>query len=234
MYRQDLEDSHTVLNASQWVAGDKYSAPKRSPLALAAKRAIDIFGVLVFVTLFLPVYLAVALGVRLSSRGPVHYFQDRVGRDGKLFRFYKFRSMVPNSEEILTSFLHSDPQAKSQWDTHQKLERDPRITPFGRFIRRTSLDELPQMWNVLMGDMSLVGPRPCMPGQEKYYGKYWRTYCAVNPGLTGLWQGSGRSKLSFEDRVRLEARYVREWTLLGDFKILLKTVKVVLWADGSH
>ena len=117
--------------------------------------------------MFLPLYVAVAIGVRWSSHGPALYSQTRVGRHGRTFRFYKFRSMVVDSDEVLTSFLDSDSNARSEWDQFQKLSNDPRITRFGRFIRKTSLDELPQFWNVLKGEMSLVGPRPCMPEQEQ-------------------------------------------------------------------
>jgi exopolysaccharide production protein ExoY len=233
MYRMDSD----ALDGSE--AGARRSPEvvhkhRRSPLGLAIKRAIDIVAALVFFTVFLPLFVAVALGVRWSSHGPAFYSQARVGRHGRTFRFYKFRSMVVDSDEVLSTFLDSDSDAKSQWETYQKLSDDPRITPFGRFIRKTSLDELPQFWNVLKGDMSLVGPRPCMPGQERFYGRHWATYCALKPGLTGLWQVSGRNKLTYAERVRLDARYANEWTLWLDAKILLKTVKVVLTSDGSQ
>ncbi|MBL0428677.1 sugar transferase [Ramlibacter alkalitolerans] len=198
------------------------------------KRLIDIVGALVFIIVFLPLLLAVALGVLLSSRGPIIYSQERLGLNGKKFRFYKFRSMVVNSEEVFNSFLDTDPEAKSQWEKYQKLDRDPRITGFGHFIRKTSLDEFPQFWNVLVGDMSLVGPRPCMPSQRELYGVHWREYCAVRPGLTGLWQVSGRNQLTYQQRVQLDSKYVMGWSLSLDFQILARTVKVVLTANGSR
>jgi exopolysaccharide production protein ExoY len=233
MYRMDSD----ALDGSE--AGARRSPEvvhrhRRSPLGLAIKRGIDIVAALVFFTVFLPLFVLVAIGVRWSSHGPALYSQPRVGRHGRTFRFYKFRSMVVDSDEVLSAFLDSDSEAKSQWDAYQKLSDDPRITPFGRFIRKTSLDELPQFWNVLKGDMSLVGPRPCMPDQERLYGRHWGTYCALKPGLTGLWQVSGRNKLTYAERVRLDARYANEWTLWLDAKILLKTVKVVLTNDGSQ
>jgi exopolysaccharide production protein ExoY len=198
------------------------------------KRAFDIAGALLFFTLFLPIYLAVALGVLLTSRGPIFYTQERIGQHGRSFRFYKFRSMVENSEEVFNSFLDSDHEARDQWERYQKLDRDPRITWFGQFIRRTSLDELPQFWNVLLGDMSIVGPRPCMPKQKNLYGAHWGAYCAVRPGLTGLWQVSGRNRLTYDQRVQLDAQYVRKWSIWLDLRILARTVGVVLTGHGSR
>lgn len=207
--------------------------PALPSFGAGVKRALDIVGALLFFTIFLPVYLAVAVGVRLTSRGPIFYSQARLGLHGQSFRFYKFRSMVENSEEVFSSFLDSDHEARAQWEKYQKLDRDPRITWFGQFIRKTSLDELPQFWNVLRGDMSMVGPRPCMPSQKNLYGKYWSAYCAVRPGLTGLWQVSGRNRLTYEQRAQLDWQYVRNWSLWADFRILLKTVGVVLTGHGS-
>ena len=148
---------------------------------------MTLLAALVFFTVFLPLYVAVAIGVRWSSHGPALYSQNRVGRHGRIFRFYKFRSMVVDSEEVLTSFLDSDSNAKSEWDQFQKLSNDPRITRFGRFIRKTSLDELPQFWNVLKGEMSLVGPRPCMPGQERFYGRQAAVGCCMQNGTSFLY-----------------------------------------------
>jgi Undecaprenyl-phosphate galactose phosphotransferase WbaP len=202
-------------------------------LDLRLKRAMDIAGALLFFTLFLPLYLAVAVGVLLTSRGPIFYSQERIGLHGRSFRFWKFRSMVQNSEEVFNSFLDSDHEAKAQWEKYQKLDRDPRITWFGHFIRRTSLDELPQFWNVLIGDMSIVGPRPCMPKQKNLYGAHWKAYCAVRPGLTGLWQVSGRNRLTYGQRVELDSQYVRNWSIWLDLRILARTLRVVLTGDGS-
>ncbi|MFC5498394.1 sugar transferase [Caenimonas terrae] len=208
--------------------------PRFSPFALAVKRGIDIVGALVFFLIFLPVFVFVGVGVRMSSPGAALYRQSRVGKGGRRFGFYKFRSMLCDSEEVLSSFLDTDPRAREQWESHQKLEQDPRITRFGRFIRRSSLDELPQFWNVLVGDMSLVGPRPCMPEQEPRYGRYWSIYCAMRPGLTGLWQVSGRNHLSYNDRVRLDVQYAQHWSLWLDLKIISKTFWVVATGHGSQ
>lgn len=138
-----------------------------------------------------------------------------------------------NGDELLRRMLLEDPIAREQWEAYQKVNNDPRITGLGRFLRRTSLDELPQLWNVLIGDMSLVGPRPCMPDQKTLYGSSWAHYCQVRPGLTGLWQVSGRNQLTYERRVQLDAQYVSEWSFSLDLRILLKTFSVVLTGHGA-
>jgi lipopolysaccharide/colanic/teichoic acid biosynthesis glycosyltransferase len=198
-----------------------------------AKRAADICGALVFFVLFGPMYVLVALAVQLSSDGPIHFWQTRMGRGGRAFRFYKFRSMMPNSDAVLHEFLNENDAARTQWDEFQKLEEDPRVTRIGRFIRRASLDELPQFWNVLKGDMSLVGPRPCMKRQRSLYGEQWGHYCAMKPGITGLWQVSGRNRLPYARRVELDAHYVAHWSLWLDLRIALRTVRAVVVGEGS-
>ena len=200
----------------------------------AAKRTIDIGGALLFFAVFGPLYLLVALAVLLSMGRPVYYWQNRLGAGGRPFRFYKFRSMVHNSDAVLDELLSRNDMARTEWDTFQKLEKDPRITAIGQFIRKLSLDELPQFWNVLKGDMSLVGPRPCMERQKSLYGKNWDDYCAMRPGITGLWQVSGRNKLPYAKRVELDAYYVSNWSLWLDIKILFKTVAAVMTGNGSQ
>ncbi|WP_162568885.1 sugar transferase [Variovorax sp. SRS16] len=209
--------------------------PRRlSYLERTTKRAMDIVGALIFFAVFGPLYLLVALGVRISMGRPVHFWQNRLGERGQRFRFYKFRSMVHNSEHVLDEFLSRNDMARTEWDTFQKLEKDPRITPIGQFIRKLSLDELPQFWNVLKGDMSIVGPRPCMERQRSLYGKGWEHYCAMRPGITGLWQVSGRNRLSYARRVELDVEYVNNWSLWLDIKILFKTVRAVITGEGSR
>jgi len=212
-----------------------YAQPRRmSYFERTAKRTIDIVGALTFFILFGPLYLIVGLSVAISMGRPVHFWQNRLGANGQRFRFYKFRSMVRNSEDVLDEFLSRNDMARTEWDTFQKLEKDPRITPIGMVIRKLSLDELPQFWNVLKGDMSLVGPRPCMERQRSLYGKGWEHYCAVRPGITGLWQVSGRNRLSYARRVELDVEYVTNWSLWLDIKILLKTVRAVISGEGSR
>lgn len=207
--------------------------PKSNGWRLIIKRLFDICAAIMLLIIFMPTMIFVAFGVRLSSPGPMIFAQYRIGRGGRQFKFYKFRSMHVDAEEKLKEFLASNPSASAQWAEYRKLTNDPRITRFGRFIRRTSLDELPQLWNVLTGDMSLVGPRPVTASEKEKYGEFWASYCAVRPGLTGLWQVSGRSKLTYSDRVALDHRYVNDLSLVSDGKILLRTVAVVLRQDGS-
>lgn len=211
------------------------SPPRRlGAVERAVKRGIDIVGAIVFFLVCGPLYLLVALGVRLSMGRPIHFWQNRLGEHGQRFRFYKFRSMVHNSDDVLDEFLSRNDMARTEWDTFQKLEKDPRITPIGQLIRKMSLDELPQFWNVLKGDMSLVGPRPCMERQKSLYGKNWEHYCAMRPGITGLWQVSGRNRLPYAKRVELDAHYVSNWSLWLDIKILFKTVRTVITGEGSQ
>ena len=191
-------------------------------------------GALFFFLVFGPVYGLVALCVWATMGRPVHYWQNRLGEGGERFRFYKFRSMVQNSDKVLDEHLRNNDAARAEWEVYQKLKRDPRITPVGHVIRKFSLDELPQFWNVLKGDMSLVGPRPCMERQRSLYGPHWDHYCAVRPGLTGLWQVSGRNGLSYAKRVELDAHYVNNWSLWLDLKIILMTFRVVFTGEGSR
>jgi len=210
------------------------AASRQTAIDRALKRSIDIVGALTFLTLMAPLYAFIMLCVRISMGSPVHFGQVRLGQGGRRFRFYKFRSMVHDSEAVLDDFLSRNDMARTEWDTFQKLEKDPRITWVGNVIRKLSLDEIPQFWNVLKGDMSLVGPRPCMERQRSLYGRGWESYCAMRPGLTGLWQVSGRNRLPYAKRVELDIHYVQNWSLWLDLTILAKTVKVVLTGDGSR
>ena len=182
----------------------------------------------------LPVLLPLAIAIRLSDGGPALFKQRRIGRDGKEFRCYKFRSMVVDADVRLQQLLESDPLARKEWQETQKLENDPRITPFGQFLRKSSLDELPQLINILKGEMSIVGPRPIVQNEVEKYGDYFAHYCQVRPGLTGLWQVSGRSDTSYGERVLLDVQYVSDWSYIGDIKIIAKTVPAVLLSDGAR
>lgn len=204
-----------------------------SRLLMATKRGADIVMACGFFLFLGWAYALVWLGVLLTSGSPAIYKQPRYGRDGRVFSFYKFRSMVPDSDAVLARHLRENEEARRQWAMYQKLEHDPRITPFGAFLRKYSLDELPQFWNVLKGDMSMVGPRPCMFSQKDLYGVYWPHYCSVRPGITGLWQVSGRSEVSYRRRAAMDADYVATLSLRQDIAILLKTFRVVLGARGS-
>ncbi|MEJ1129686.1 sugar transferase [Variovorax sp. CCNWLW225] len=222
------EEMHSEFSDAAW---ERVNHPA---MLRIAKRAVDIAASLFFFTAFGWLYVLLAIGVFLSSGAPVLYSQPRYGRGGRVFKFYKFRSMLPNSAQILEEHLKNDPVARQQWDDYQKLENDPRITRFGKFIRKTSLDELPQFWNVLVGDMSLVGPRPCMLDQKGLYGADWSFYCAVRPGITGLWQVSGRNQLSYKKRVALDVTYVETLSVGRDIGIFIRTIWVVAVGHGSR
>jgi Undecaprenyl-phosphate galactose phosphotransferase WbaP len=197
------------------------------------KRCWDILLVLVSMPVMLPILGAVSAVILLNSPGPVFYSHRRIRKNGAFFSMWKFRTMCVNSTEVLEEYLARHPAAHAEWSQTHKLRRDPRITPLGSFLRRYSLDELPQLWNVLMGQMSLVGPRPIVAAEVEKYGDRFESYCRVKPGLTGLWQVSGRSELSYDARVALDCEYVKRWSLTKDVMILLKTFASVVNQDGA-
>jgi len=202
---------------------------------LALKRLMDIVGSLVGLILLSPLFVVVAVIIKLTSPGKVFYRQQRIGRNGKPFYLYKFRSMYPDADERLKDILARDPQARQEWETKRKLSRDPRITPIGNFIRKTSIDELPQLWNILKGDISIVGPRPVSAEEiETFYKEYRTYYYSVRPGLTGLWQVSGRSNTDYAYRVRTDVWYVENWSLWLDIVIILKTFEVLVKREGAY
>lgn len=196
-----------------------------------AKRAFDILGSLFLILLFSPVMIGVAIGVKASSPGPIFYTQERIGLRGKTFHMIKFRSMVQGADDQLASLL--DAQGTSDKPLFKVLN-DPRITPIGRFIRKYSLDEFPQLFNVLFGSMSLVGPRPQRAAEVALYDDVAHRRLFMKPGMSGLWQVSGRSRLSWDDAIRLDLYYVENWSITGDFVILWRTVRAVTQADGAH
>ena len=197
------------------------------------KRCCDVSLVLISMPLILVLLGVVAAVVMWSSPGPVFYSHRRIRKGGAFFSMWKFRTMCVNSGEVLEDYLARHPEAQAEWNEVHKLRRDPRITSLGAFLRRYSLDELPQLWNVLMGQMSLVGPRPIVAAEVEKYGDCFEWYCRVRPGLTGLWQVSGRSELSYDARVALDFQYVERWSLTKDFVILLKTFASVVNQDGA-
>jgi Undecaprenyl-phosphate galactose phosphotransferase WbaP len=200
---------------------------------IVLKRIMDIAIVCAMLPCLLPLFLLVAAIVRFSSPGPIFYRQKRVGRFGREFSIWKFRSMYVNGNEILREHLESSPEARREWTETRKLKIDPRVTPLGGFLRRASLDELPQLINVLRGSMSLVGPRPIVAAERAQYGDSYFFYTSAKPGLSGLWQVSGRSDLTYEQRVAIDESYVRNWTLIGDIKILWRTASVVWHSEGA-
>ncbi|MGJ3230766.1 MAG: exopolysaccharide biosynthesis polyprenyl glycosylphosphotransferase [Oceanicaulis sp.] len=201
------------------------------PTALALKRTIDVVVSSIGLLALLPLLLPVTLLVKLDG-GPLLFGQDRVGRYGRRFKCWKFRTMVVDAEARLAAMLAADPELRAQWEAYQKLDHDPRITPVGHLLRKSSLDELPQLLNVLRGEMSLVGPRPIMLDQIDVYGAALDAYVRMRPGLTGLWQVNGRNETTFAERARLDDWYARNWSLWRDFVILVKTVPEVFGRSG--
>lgn len=193
------------------------------------KRALDLALVLIGGPFFLPLILILAMLIRLDG-SPAFYLQPRIGRNGRIFRLWKLRTMVPDADTALEQYLAANPAERAEWDTTQKLRHDPRLTPLGRQLRRYSFDELPQLWNVLIGDMSLVGPRPMMPSQRLLY--HGTAYFDFRPGLTGLWQVSERNNCSFAERAGYDNRYAQTVSLGTDLRVLMQTVGVVFRGTG--
>lgn len=198
------------------------------------KRIFDITATVIGGILILPVIAIVAILIYLDSPGPIVFGHKRVGQGGKEFPCYKFRSMVPNAQEALEIYLKENPEAREEWERDFKLKDDPRVTKIGKFLRKTSLDELPQLWNVLIGDMSLVGPRPIVRAEVEKYGEYINDFYLVPPGITGVWQVSGRSDTTYEERVLMDSWYVHNWSIWMDIVYLVKTVLVVLKGKGAY
>lgn len=197
------------------------------------KRLFDIVGSISIIVILSPALIYISRKVKKDG-GPAIYGHERIGKGGQSFKCLKFRSMVINSKEVLENLLENDPEAKKEWDATFKLKNDPRITKIGGFLRRTSLDELPQLFNVLKGDMSLVGPRPIITAELERYNEEVDYYLLSKPGMTGLWQVSGRSDVDYETRVYLDAWYVKNWSMWNDIAILFKTIGVVLKKDGAY
>lgn len=200
----------------------------------AAKRVFDVVMTILGGLMISPILLGVALWVYRDSPGPVIYKHRRVGKDGKEFDCYKFRSMCVDSAERLQKLLDTDPEARKEWETSFKLKNDPRITRSGAFLRKTSLDELPQLLNVLKGEMSLVGPRPIIQKEVPRYGEFIKEYYMVRPGITGMWQVSGRSDIDYPERVRMDSWYVHNWSVWLDLVMLWRTIKVVAGRKGAY
>ncbi len=181
-----------------------------------------------------PLLLLIAVLIRLHDGGPVFYGHRRLGLAGAEFICWKFRSMAVNSDQLLADCIARDDAARREWETRRKLKNDPRVTPIGRLLRATSLDEMPQLWNVLRGDMSLVGPRPIVSEEISRYGADYQHYVSLRPGITGPWQVSGRSDTSYRDRISLDRDYAMRWSLTRDLSILVLTIPAVFFQRGSY
>lgn len=198
-----------------------------------SKMIFDKVFAAVALVLVSPLLLLIYIAVRLEGDGPVIFRHSRVGLGGELFSCLKFRTMKPDSQNRLAQILEIDPIAKDEWEDSRKLYRDPRVSRLGAFLRKTSMDELPQFWNILIGEMSVVGPRPITWDETQYYAGNFPVYASVRPGLTGAWQIGGRSETSYKERVDLDVNYVRNWSMLADCRIVLKTIDVVLLRKGA-
>ena len=204
-----------------------------NPWSLRVKRILDLCATVIGGALVLPFFVILTLLVYIESGRPVFYNDYRMGRDGNLFACAKFRTMVPDAEKILLRMLEEDSGMRWEYSTYHKLQNDPRLTRVGRFLRKTSLDELPQLWNVMRGEMSLVGPRPYLPRESKEIGVTQSEILRVPPGVTGPWQVAGRNQTTFNERVRMDADYVRHWSVWLDLVLLARTVQTVVLRRGA-
>ncbi|MFV3129077.1 sugar transferase [Niveispirillum sp. KHB5.9] len=205
----------------------------REPATRISKRMFDIAAAGTLLALLSPMFLVLAV-IAKRDGGPMLFGHRRVGARGRTFKCWKFRTMVPNAEAVLARLLATDPKAREEWERDFKLRDDPRVTKIGRFLRTTSLDELPQLLNVLAGDMSLVGPRPIVQDEVRRYGAAFHDYARCRPGITGVWQISGRNDTGYGERVELDKEYARNWTFFSDLRVLLRTPAVVLRRDGAY
>jgi Undecaprenyl-phosphate galactose phosphotransferase WbaP len=205
-----------------------------SPLKQCFKRLFDIVVCGTIAICSIPVFIVISILIRTDSNGPIIFSHKRIGHKGKTFPCFKFRTMIPDAEKVLEKYLAENPEAREEWEREFKLKHDPRITRIGQFLRKTSLDELPQMFNIMRGEMSLVGPRPIVAEEVPKYREYIQDYYMVRPGLTGLWQASGRNEVDYESRVLMDSWYVRNWSFWLDVTMLLKTVKVILERTGAY
>ena len=211
----------------------KRAGSAQTGAAAATKRVLDVVGAIALGLVFSPLIVAI-VALMLPGGNPILYRHRRVGRNGRTFSCVKFRTMIPNADQVLRGLLENDPELRAEWIQDRKLRRDPRVTRLGHFLRRTSLDELPQLLNVLRGEMSLVGPRPVVREELLRYGRSVGIYLSVKPGITGLWQVTGRNNTSYRRRVALDIYYIRNQNVLLDLYILTKTTGVVLRGNGAY
>jgi lipopolysaccharide/colanic/teichoic acid biosynthesis glycosyltransferase len=237
IYQEPISATVSEDSSRDWASTAAGEANGRMPVHSwryrYVKRLIDYVGALILLAVFAIPGLLIAAAIVLTSPGPVFYREDRVGRGGALFRIWKFRSMRRDASRQRWTWESARGGRRVEWRMRKDL-KDPRVTPVGRFLRRWSLDEVPQLFNILAGEMSLVGPRPIVESEMTYYGDRLSLYLAANPGLSGLWQVSGRSMVGYEERAELDARYVQSWTLAADLRISLRTVHAVISRVGAN
>ncbi|MFD1746711.1 sugar transferase [Rhizobium helianthi] len=204
------------------------------PTGGLAKRSFDVTAAVLALIVFSPLFLMIMALVKFTDGGSVFYGHKRVGHNGRYFKCLKFRTMVPNGDEVLRRHLASNPEAAEEWRATRKLKNDPRVTAVGTVLRKLSLDELPQLINIIRGDMSVVGPRPVVDEELTLYDNFAVYYLRTRPGLTGLWQISGRNDVSYETRIAFDTQYVQNWSLRTDFAIIVKTIPAVCLSRGSY
>ncbi len=221
-------------DGSFFAAAQHGEATSDSAIADVVRRAFDICFAVTLLVLVFPFLVVLSIALQIDSPGRLFFVQQRIGLNGKPFYCFKFRTMSEDAELLLAKLLETSAAARLEWESDHKLRNDPRVSRLGRIVRKLSLDELPQLVNILIGDMSVVGPRPIVHAEIPRYGRFFSDYCQVKPGLTGLWQVSGRNDVSYDERVQLDCEYRRNRTLAYDFSILLRTVPAVLGAKGSY
>ncbi|UHS59488.1 sugar transferase [Agrobacterium vaccinii] len=204
------------------------------PIGGIAKRSFDVSSALLAILILSPIFLMIMALVKFTDRGPAFYGHRRVGHNGRMFHCLKFRTMVTNGDEVLRQYLAANPEAAEEWKATRKLKNDPRVTAIGNVLRKLSLDELPQLINIIRGEMSVVGPRPVVDEELNYYESAASYYLSTRPGLTGLWQISGRNDVSYKERVDYDTQYVRTWSMMQDVSIIFKTIPAVCMSRGSY
>lgn len=233
-YNQHIRSVYSSVRDFNGIIGFSSTRNLTKPGELFLKRLTDIILLLIAAAPTLLVTIVAAVGIKITSPGPVFYGHKRIGKNGKQITVWKFRSMVTNSQEILERILAEDPVRRGEWEKDRKFKDDPRITKIGKILRNTSLDELPQLWNILKGDMSFVGPRPVTDSELDKYGKQSDFILSVKPGLSGMWQISGRSDTGYEERINLDTYYIQNWSIWLDLWIITKTIWVVLRGKGAY
>lgn len=216
------------------ILGDMGFSELRNEKQDYVKRGLDLLLTVSGGLCLLPFLLVIALLVAIDNKGDVIFAHRRIGQNGKEFKCYKFQTMIPNAQQALEEYLSKNPEARKEWEANFKLVNDPRVTKLGGFLRKTSLDEMPQLWNVIVGDMSLVGPRPIVAQEVEHYGENFKEYAMCKPGITGIWQVNGRSDTTYEERVAMDTWYAYNRTNILDLKYLFQTIKVVLFGKGAY
>lgn len=224
----------TARSADSYVGPAKVVMVTRRKPRQALKRVFDILICGAALPFIMPLGLLLALLIMVDSKGAAIYRHERIGKNGKPFALYKFRTMVEDADKLLDACLESDPELAAEWQENHKLKNDPRLTRIGDFLRKTSLDELPQIINILKGEMTLVGPRPIVSAETPKYGRHFSEYCESHPGLTGLWQTSGRNNTTYSQRVALDHYYLTHWSIWLDLWILVRTIPVALGGRGAY